>query len=154
MKGKKVDSPFIAEYIEQCIKAEYLRSEEIVQCAKEEIEKIDREIQKVEKLKIRRSKLLDVITTFQKPQKISKVEEAKLISFYQIQHPEICKFICDNLKKQPCTREYLVNSGYLINDVNFCIKQLTEHKVIAKVGDSFLRGHMFEEYVKFVLREN
>jgi len=153
MKGKKIDSAFIAEYIGQCIQAEYLSSEDMVRCAEEEIKKIDREIQAVEKLKIRRSKLLDVITTFQKPQKTSKVQEAKLISFYQIQHPEICKFICDSLRECPLTKDQLMNLEYSVHDINFCIKQLVEFKVIAKIGDSFLRGHMFEEYTKFILRE-
>jgi hypothetical protein len=153
MKGKKVDTEFLSLFIEKCVQQEYLTPEEIVIQAQQEIEQINIKIIESEHLRVRRSKLLDVISTFQRPIKISKIEEAKLIPFFQFQHPDICKFICDLLKFSPCTKEQLSHKQYLPYDLNFCIKQLLEHKVITKIGDSFLRGDAFEEYLKFVLRE-
>jgi hypothetical protein len=153
MKGKKNDPEFLSLFINQCVQQEYLTPEEMVKAAQQEIAQIDQKILEVERMKIRRSKLIDVITTFQKPNKPSRTEEVRLISFFQIQHPHICKFICDRLKDKPSTKDQLVNTKFSIHNLNFCIKQLLEHKVIAKIGDSFLRGDMFEEYLKFVLRE-
>jgi hypothetical protein len=154
MKGKRIDAEFITQFIEECIQQQYLTPEEIVVQAQSEINQIDQKILEAEQLKIRRSKLLDIISTFQKPVKIFKDQDLKIISFLQIGNPDICKFICNQLKKQACTKDQLINTQFSIYDFNFCIKQLIEHKVITKIGDTFLRGVMFEEYLRIVLREN
>jgi hypothetical protein len=154
MKGKRVDTEFITQFIEECIRQKYLTPEEIVVQAQSEINQIDHKILEVEQLKNRRSKLLDIISTFQKPVKISKDQDLKIISFFQIGNPHICKFICGQLKGQARTKNQLLNTEFSIYDFNFCIKQLIEHKVITKIGDTFLRGTMFEEYLRIVLREN
>ena len=154
MKGKKIDTEFITQFIEECIQQKYLTPEEIVTQAQSEILQIDQKILEVEQLKSRRSKLLDIIHTFQKPAKISKDQDLKLISFFQIGNPHICKYICSQLKEQACTKNQLWNTEFSVYNFNFCIKQLIEHKVITKIGDTFLRGTMFEEYLRIVLREN
>lgn len=154
MKGKKIDPLFVAEYIEQCIGQKCLSPEEIIRCAEKEIVQIDEEIRAVERRKIRRSKLLDVVATFRKPEKLSKSGEVKLIFFHQIQHPEICQKICGMLKVQPVEKKQLLSIPTPPDDLNFCLKQLLEHKVISKIGDTFLRGQSFDEYVKFVLQES
>src|SRR5258708_26227469 len=153
MKGKKIDSEFLSTFIDRCVQQDRLKAEEMVQTAKYEIEKIDQKSMETEKLKIRRSKLLDVITTFQKPGKSSKTEEVRIISFFQIPYPHICRFICNQLKECPRSKEQLVHHKFSIYDINICIKQLLEHKVITKTGKSFLRGDMFKDYLTFVLRE-
>jgi len=125
---------------------------EIADRARTLIQEIDEEIKKVEKRKIMRSKLLDVISTFDKPIKTSNLEEVRALSFFKIQNPAVCKRICDALKKAPSTIEMLA-VGSSVEDVMFCVKQLLEHKVIHKSSNLFLRGDMFEEYLKFVLRD-
>lgn len=153
MRGKKVDSQFLTDFIQICVAVGQATPEEIVEMAQKEIEHINTQIKKVEELKLRRGKLLDVVATFQKPIKTTK-EEARILSFFQIQNPHICKFICDLVRAQPRNREKFSDPQYSSHDINFCIKQLLEHRVIAKVGESLLRGEMFDEYAKFVLQED
>ncbi len=152
MRGKKVDSEFLSEFISTCVKRGMQTPLEIAAHARSIVEEIDEEIKAVEKRKTIRSKLLDVISTFDKPIKTSNIEEVRALSFFKIQNPAICKHICDALKKSSCTIEVLTTT-HSTEDIMFCIKQLLEHKVIHRSGNLFLRGDMFDEYLKFVLRD-
>ena len=152
MRGKKVDTEFLSGFITKCIVRSKTTQEEIVEAAKNEIAAIDAKIIEVEKLKVIRSKLLDVVSTFEKPT-ISRREEAKVLPFFRFQHPRVCKFICDALKKETVKIDYLHRSEFPVADIVFCIKQLLDHKVIAKMGEYLIRGDKFDEYAKFVLCE-
>jgi len=151
MRGKKVDSDFLSEFISICVKQGIDNPIDIAARARNLIKDIDEEIKRVEKKKIIRSKLLDVISTFDKPIKNSNLKEVRALSFFKIQNPDICKSICDALKKAPSTIKMLTVVSS-IEDTIYCIKQLLEHKVIYKSSNLFFRGDMFEEYLKFVLR--
>jgi len=153
MRGRKADSEFISEFIAGCVKGGYDTPETIVQQARGGINTIDEEIQRVEKLKVTRAKLLDVIATFDRQAKQSKSEEARILSFFKIQQPQICKFICDRVKNGVIAIEDLGNK-YSNQDIMFCIKQLIEHRIVAKTGSHLLRGDSFEDYLRFVLRES
>jgi hypothetical protein len=152
MRGRKIDSQFLTNFISCCVVNGQVTPDEMADVAQKEIDFIDFEIKKVENLKLRRSKLLDVIATFKEPVKNNK-EEARILSFFQIQDPHICKFICDMIKDKPFNRNKLGSYPFSDHDINFCIKQLLEHRVIAKVGETILRGEEFDEYLKFVLQE-
>lgn len=153
MRGRKTDSQFLSDFIARCVGSGFESSESIVGYAKTLIAGIDAEIQEVERKKIIRGKLLDVINAFEKTNKSPKAEEIKILSFFQIQNQQICKFICDHLKGGVTTIEDLCGLEFVSTDVLFCIKQLLEHKVISKSGNHLLRGEMFDEYFKFILRE-
>jgi hypothetical protein len=152
MRGKKVDTEFLSGFISKCVSQNKTAQEEIVQAAKNEIATIDAKIIEVEKLRVIRSKLLDVVSTFEKTN-VSRKEEAKVLPFFRIQHPKVCKFICDVLKKETVKVDHLHNTEFTVADIVFCIKQLQEHKVVAKMGDFLIRGDKFDEYAKFVLCE-
>lgn len=152
MRGKKFDSEFLSDFISTCIKRGMETPEEISAAAKKQIQEIDEEIKRVEKRKVIRSKLLDVVASFDKPTKTCKVEEIRALSFFKIQQPTVCKYICDTLKKSPVTIDGF-SASFSKEDITFCIKQLLEHKVINKANNLFLRGEMFDEYLKFVLRD-
>jgi hypothetical protein len=152
MRGKKVDSEFVSDFISHCVGIGVDTTEGIIQQAQNNIREIDEEIKKVEKQKVVRSKLLDVISTFDRPNKTNKSEEIRALSFFKIQHPQICQNICRILKSGPTTIEGL-GSHYPTPDVLFCVKQLLEHKVISKSGAHLLRGEAFDEYLKFALQE-
>lgn len=151
MKGKKVDSEFVTKYIQECVDMGILTPEEIVKEAQKDIENIDELIKRAEKMKLERSKLLDVVSTFG-TNKTTKLEEIRALSFFKLQYPEICQHICSVLKQYPATVENF-SAKYPLMDVVFCVKQLIEAKVIAKSGTHILRGDCFDEYLKFVLRE-
>lgn len=151
MRGKKIDSQFLTDFISFCVMEGNTTPDEMVTVAQKEIDEINYQIKKVEELKLRRSKLLDVIATFKEPVKSNK-EEVRILTFFQIQNPHICKFIIDLIKISPLNREKLV-CPFSSHDINFCIKQLLEHQVIAKIGETLLRGESFDEYLRFVLQE-
>jgi hypothetical protein len=155
MRGKKSDSEFISEFITQCVTTGIDTPELIVNYAKNIICGIDEEIKRIEQKKIYRSKVLDVINTFEKTENKNKLEEAKLLSFYKLSHPEICKDICFSLKEAKSLPALSWASfGDNAAEHNFCVKQLLEFKVLAKIGDALLRGDKFEEYLKFLTKDN
>jgi hypothetical protein len=152
MRGKKTDHEFIGEFISECIQKNIDTPDAMVKHAQNMIDEIDIEIQKVEARKVVRSKLLDVINNFDQPPK-SKKEEAKVLPFFKIQYPIICKAICDSIKISAVDINSF-NGKHDYADVLFCIKQLIEYKVIYKSGNHLLRGEMFEDYLKFALKED
>lgn len=154
MRGKKADLDFLSEFISQCIQLGMDSPDDFAKRAQSMIEEIDEEIRRVEKQKVLRSKLLDVVLAFKEDNKNNRQEEAKILSFFQIQHPNICKFICDQLKDNVVTIEELLKRGKAGPDILFCIKQLLEHKIISKSGSHLLRGEKFESYLKFIIKES
>jgi hypothetical protein len=157
MRGKKTDTEFISSFISQSVEEGLFTTDDFIAKAKSMISSIDEEIKRVEKQKIIRSKLLDVISNFDQPDKSKRQEEAKILSFYQIEHPQICKIICKMLQTSALTFEQLMQNTELSNNsanVIFCLKQLAEHKVISKAGKHFLRSDKFESYLTFVFQEN
>lgn len=152
MKGKKADSEFVSDFITKCVTDGITTPDAIAAKAWNMIHEIDEKIQEVEKLKIQRSKLMDVVFTFEKPSKTSKSDEVRALAFFKIQNPLICKVICDKLKSGPCDIEGFGNS-YSKEDIMFGLKQLLENKVIGRTNNFFLRGEAFDEYLKFALKE-
>lgn len=152
MKGKKSDPDFLSTFIANCVSLNKTSQDDIINAAQQEIDLINQKIIEVEKMKVRRSKLLDVINVFSTPQSSHK-EEAKILSFFRIQHPNICRYICDFLKKENVKLDLLYDIGFSKPDILFCIKQLQEHKIITKIGDNLIRGDKFNDYMKFVLCE-
>lgn len=155
MRGKKSDRAFVAEFISESIQHGIETPAEIIRDAKKKIEQIDQEIKAIEAKKILRSKLLDVILTFEKQTK-STSEDAKLLSFFKLEYPLMCKFVCDIVKKGPIeVGEKLMPLGAGESDptMKFSIKQLLECKVLSRTGNQISRGDRFDEYMTFVLHE-
>lgn len=150
MRGKKADPVFISQFIQESVLQGIESPEQIVLRAKKQIEQIDEEIKSIEIKKSVRSKLLDVINTFEKQIK-DKTEEAKLLPLFNLEYPETCKYLCEVIKKQPIPADPKLYSTS--NDLKniFAVKQLLERKIIARVDDMLTRGERFDEYLKFVL---
>lgn len=148
MKGKKSDPEFISNFIKQCVEIGINTPLEIVNNARFQIAAIEEDIKNIEKKKITRSKLLDVVNMFDKTPK-TKLEDSKLLSFFKLEYPGICKMICDSVKTKPI----LVNDEKMDINTKYSIKQLLEYKILSRVGDYIVQGLRFEEYVKFVIRE-
>lgn len=155
MKGKKVDTEFVSNFITQSIRDGFDSPDQIVSHAKVILNQIDEELKKIEEKRAMRSKLLDVISSFEKPVKTQNVEQVRILSFFQIENPHICKDICQITKSKVMTLDQLnrLCHSYSKDDIVFCVKQLLEHKVLSKSGEQLLRGDAFEDYLKFVLRE-
>jgi len=148
MRGKKTDPSFVSFFIQESIKDGAQTPEDIVLRAKKIITKIDDDIREIELAKKTRSKLLDVISTFEKTNK-DHTEEARLLDFFKLSDPKTCKFICDMVKVKPLDK----SETNLDPDARFAIKQLLDCKVLARAGERIARGERFDEYMTFVLRE-
>lgn len=160
MRGKKIDSEFLSEFITNCVQQSKNSPEDIVKEAKSRIIEIDNKIREVEKLKIIRSKLLDVISTFNfSEENNNRQDEKRVLSLFKIQNPHICKYICSLIKNNNSGGNSAIDirsishDKYSNQDIIFCIKQLLEYKIVYRVNDHLLRGEMFEEYLKLVLKE-
>lgn len=154
MKGKKSDPFFISQFIQESVQAGAETPEQIINRAKKIVNQIDVDIKNIEIEKIKRSKLLDVIASFEKPIK-DKTEDAKTLDFFKLRDPGRCKEICDLLKEHLSLPILSWTSfGSDIVQYNFCIKQLLEADIIARIDDKLICGERFNEYIKFVLRED
>lgn len=152
MRGKKIDSEFVSNFICECVSAGNNTPDAILARAEKIVSQIDEEIKEIEKKKIYRSKLLDVIATFDRSEKLQKTEDVRILSYFNIQNTQISHHICSLLKKGPCTLDDL-GGQYLMADTIFCIKQLLEQKIISKTGKYMLRGDHFDDYLKCVFKE-
>lgn len=148
MKGKKFDKEFFSQYISDCISKNITSSDDMIHHAKQRIKNLDEKIKEIEFIKQERSKLLDVIYSFQKHDKVNNNKEIRLLSLYKINNPNLCKIICENLDKL----EIKETQGYSKLEILICIKQLMENQVITKLGSRFVPGGLFNEYCSFVLK--
>jgi hypothetical protein len=151
MRGKKTDPEFVSQFLAQCISRGLIAPEEMVKAAKSELQVIDDKIKEVEQLKLKRSKLLDVIRTFEKPE--SKEEEIRLLPFFNLQYPSTCRKICKSMIEIDSDGSSFVAFEDKDPELVFCIKQLVEAKIISNINHCLFRGEMFNEYMRFVLRE-
>lgn len=151
MRGRKTDPQFLSDFISKSVALGIDNTDDIAARAKKMITEIDDQIKLMEKQKLIRSKLMDVISAFEKTSKNNKQEDAKLLTFFKIHNTHICKFICDHLKNKVSVVEDLIDLKYPAEDIIFSIKQLIESKVLSKSGNHLLRGDMFDEYMKFVI---
>jgi hypothetical protein len=152
MRGRKIDSDFLSQFISECVSKNISSTEDIVRYAKSQIDTIDSKIREAETLKRVRGNLIDAVSVFEKQDNSKKNAESKILPLFKIQNQHICKLICDNIKDSAISMDSLYNKGYSVEDIIFCVKQLLWHKVISKVGNYLLRGELFGEYVKFVLK--
>lgn len=151
MRGKKVDNDFLSQFISDCAENNKCSSDEILFEAKQKIEFIDNKIKEVEKLKIIRSKLLDVVNIFNDKNNIKKENDENLY-FFEFKNQHICKFICDSLKGSNLIIDSIKSNIYATEDILFCIKQLLEHKIIYRSGNCLIKGSKFEVYYKTIIR--
>lgn len=150
MRGKKVDNEFLSDFISQCSINDKSSIEDIIIEAQNDIFNIENKIKEVELLKVRRSKLLDVIIIFKEKTLIPKQDKDKL-QYFNIKNQHICKFITDTLKDNNLMISSINSTSYSKEDILFCIKQLLEHKIIFKTGDCLVKGINFEEYCNVLL---
>lgn len=152
MRGKKIDNDFLSNFIAECATSNKSTTEEVLFEAKNEISLINEKVKEVERLKIRRSKLLDVITVFEENSKKSLSKESEMnLSYFNIQNQHICKFLCDSLKNNSLIINSIESNIYSKSDILYCIKELLEHKIIYRTGECLFRGAKFENYYKTIV---
>jgi hypothetical protein len=154
MRGKKVDNEFLTEFISACAMNNKCSPQEIVLEAEKEISQIEESIKELQKLKLKRSKLLDVITTFNYDKKQVKQHEINNLHFFKIKNQHICKFICDLISVNGLEIDSIKSNIFLDADILYCIKQLLEYKIIYRTGTYIIRGDNYQSYYKAVFENN
>lgn len=151
MRGKKTDPKFVSSFIQECVQSGFETPEQITKYAKHLINQIDEDIKAIERKKIKRSKLLDVIASFDFSKR-DKSGDAKLLPFFELKYPEECKRICELLQFEVDKLPALSMASFGTNAMerNFSVKQLTEARVIDRVSDQLVRGERFDEYCTFM----
>lgn len=76
MRGKSVDAEFISVFIEKCVQKDKVTPKDIAHEAKIKINDIDHKIKMIEELKKERSKLIDVISSFDLPEEENELEDS------------------------------------------------------------------------------
>ena len=145
MSGHKLDIEFVSEFISESIENGSTSDESILERAKLELKQIDNKIIEVERLKVRRSKILDVISTFDKQ---NKQKDNKAISLYNISNVNVSRLIC---LKVNSSLEKLLELKVNKEDLIFTIKQLIDNKILIKENNRFIKGEMYDTYIKQIL---
>jgi len=148
MKGKKTDPIFVASFIQESVLSGAETPDQIVARAKEMIVEIDEKIKAVEESKRTRSKLLDVIASFEISKK-DRTEDAKLLPFFDLKYPYLCRDICKEFWDKFGDWPFGVPISNSM-EYNFCIKQLLEAKVLDRPNGLLGRGERFDEYMRFI----
>lgn len=145
MKGKKSDPLFVSSFIQESIKLGAISPEQIAQRAQEMIFNIDQEIKLIENKKKIRSKLLDVISTFQQKND-HKLQESKLLPFYNLYYPNICHKLAFVLEENGIANL----KDYLSGEAKLSIKQLVQLKIIKIDNKVIMPDLQFNAYQQFI----
>jgi hypothetical protein len=148
MRGKRINLEFISNYITSCINKNAVSSTAILAQAKKDIEDIDKKIIEAEQLKILRSKLLDVVSTFELSNNRSK--DRDILKFISIKHLHICKKICNYLNISNINIADIDQFNCNKEQLLFTIKQLQDFKIIKRIGQSLVKGDHYYNYNKFI----
>ena len=161
MKGKKSDQAFVAQFITESVMCGSATPDEILARAKTFITEIDNEIKAIEKKKITRSKLLDVVEAFEKKEQLDKIVETKILGLFELDYPEICQSICSHIDKSYANNKkteindlsMFYNDNITYSRVRFAIKQMIKLGILIKLDNlHFVSGPRYTEYMKYVLR--
>ena len=126
MKGKKADTNFIADFVSSSAKQGIITPIDIVKRAQSEIEAIDNQLKKINDLKKKRSKLIDVVMSFKYGTK-DNAEEKELLQFHQITNLSLAASLCKSL---PILDKVEFFTEVLGKDALFIVKQLCSLKIL------------------------
>ncbi len=147
MKGKKADASFIADYVLKCAKRRITSQEDIVKEAEQEIAKIDVTLKSIIDLKKKRSKLVDVVSSFK--EKVNSTDKSTL-DFYSIKDLKFAACFID--KALPILESVEFFTEVASKEYLFLIKQLVNLKVLGISSSSYrlFRAERFNEFISFL----
>jgi hypothetical protein len=154
MRGKKIDTAFVAEFVTSCVKEGNVSSDTICARANEKIIEIDKQIKEVEGLKKLRSKLCDVLISFDTTEKVKdKSADRDILNFHSIDNKNLSLDIIVAMEKN--NREISYDFGALsefdvLDTVIFCIKQMAKAKIVKILRDLLVPGDNYWDYKAFL----
>ena len=143
MKGKKIDKEFVSKYLENSINYGFSSINEILEITKARLETIDFHLSNIENIKKQRSKLVDVLSMFDKASKKNNNTKADL-DFFNIRNLNHCLKICSNIDS--------INNVDL-SDIRivFTIKELISLNILAYDENNILvKDVNFEKFMIFL----
>lgn len=152
MKGKKVDIDFMNQYIVDCISDGLVTMESILSITKNKISEIDKQIIELEKLKKMRSKLIDIVNSFDKSEKDNSKAKT-ILKFFSVENKDIAKLIINSLDSNLCVKYQTILHkchNYPLSDLSKCLKQLKDLDIIIYNNDDIFAGSFFEGYKRFI----
>jgi hypothetical protein len=151
MRGRKIDTEFLTQFITECVEINKQTPEEIVNEAKSRVLEIDEQIKKVEELKKYRSKLSDVLIYFSSKDNKNNEKDKYILKFSQFKYPDICRFICS--KKLPIDLKKLNTEAYPMQDIFFSVKQLLENNILKKSDNYLVVDTLYDDYFSYLNRK-
>lgn len=147
MKGKKIDTDFVAEFIGNCAALGKNLPEDICNEAKIKIENIDLKIKEVEDLKKMRSKLNDVIITLGK-KVIDKSVDKIILGFYQISNLSNAFVLCDLVADSP------IDIKSIDKNNSFIIKEMLAANILSRFNNTLIQGELYQDFIDFFNKRN
>lgn len=151
MKGKKVDNAFVSNFISESVANGKVTTNEIVARAQDQISEIDQKIIEVENLKKIRSKLLDVVITFDRNHRSGHQLDEVLIKFHRVKDKRMAQRICDNIFRYNNVVE--IKQAFPSVEEIYCVKQLLEFNILQRAEETIKAGENFPAFKSF-LKEN
>lgn len=153
MRGKKIDNIFVGNFIAECVASGLTSQNDIINNAKIQINNIDERIREVEKLKVKRSKLIDVIIKLDNYKSKVNMDEVDSLKFFKIKNHNICKFICDSICNNNVNIDLIYGLNFDSQDIDFTLKQLIDNEIIVRSINVLSKGPQFDKYMKYVFLE-
>lgn len=147
MRGKKIDTEYVAAFIQSCTNWGLSTPDEIVAQAQKEINEIDEKVLEVERLKKERSGLIDVLATLA-PTVPDNSEEVKILNFYKVKNFALALTMCDAVL-MGITKIDILKKSYDGTDMSFIMKELLELSVLKRNGKDIEKGKSFDEFVTY-----
>ena len=151
MKGKKIDNAFVSNFISESCAIGKLTTDEIVARAQNQIMEIDQKIVEVENLKKVRSKLLDVVITFDRNRRSGHQLDETLLKFHRVKDKKIAQRVCDNIFRYSNVIE--IKQAFSSAEEIFCVKQLLEFNILQRTEETIKAGENYPAFKTF-LKEN
>ncbi len=151
MKGKKTDNSFVSEFISDSCSEGKLTTKEIVARAHDQIAEIDKKIIEVEQLKKLRSKLTDVISTFDRNKHCGPQIDESLIKFYSVKDKKMAMKICNEVFSYNNMNE--IRKAFPHEPEIYCVKQLLEFNILQRHDQKIKAGENFPAF-KIFLKDN
>lgn len=148
MRGKKIDTEFVAEYISTCAQQGKTSPEDIVTQAELEVQIIDNKIKEVESLKKIRSKLIDVIFSLNNKNE-DKSSEITILDFYKVKNFVLALSLCSLVEKSSKNIDVFKNAFPTKEDTLFVVKELLEISVLKRSGKNIEKGQLFNDFVSY-----
>lgn len=147
MRGKKINTEFVVNYIASMATKGHVSPEQIVAQANQDIKDIDEKIKEAELVKKFRSGLVDVVETLA-PTVEDNSEEVTILNFYKVKNFAMAISICDLIVSGVVNLD-TIKKSQKGDDVLFIMKELLEISVLKRNGKNIEKGKIFDEFLSY-----